>query len=205
MKVVYVIEDDPMMADVIALAARSTVIFDETGAETHPGVLVFNDAIEPLSELDQNPPDVILLDVLLSGPDGFSFLNELLSYQDTAKIPVALITALDLPNHNLEHYGVFRILNKTTMTPEDIRDAILAGLDRAAELSSAESTSTEPDSSVSAELLSNGSVESASATPSSAGPTSSVSTPDSTGFGTSQLNQQLLQTPPSTDEPPHAL
>lgn len=200
MKVVYVIEDDPMMADVIALAARSTVIFDETGAETHPGVLVFNDAIEPLSELDQNPPDVILLDVLLSGPDGFSFLNELLSYQDTAKIPVALITALDLPNHNLEHYGVFRILNKTTMTPEDIRDAILAGLDRAAELSSTESTSPVPAVSSSTEPA-----ESASATPSSAGPTSSVSTPDSTGFGTSQLNQQLLQTPPSTDEPPHAL
>ena len=33
MSLVYVIEDDPTMADVIALAARSTVLFDMEGKE----------------------------------------------------------------------------------------------------------------------------------------------------------------------------
>ena len=130
MSLVYVIEDDPTMADVIALAARSTVLFDINGQETHPDVQVFNDAVEPISEMNSELPDVILLDVLLSGPDGFTFLNELISYHDTAKIPVVLITSLDLSDRNLEHYGVFRTLDKGTMTPEDIRDAVLEGIEK---------------------------------------------------------------------------
>lgn len=130
MSLVYVIEDDPTMADVIALAARGTVVFGANGQETHPDVQVFNDAIEPISEMNTGLPDVILLDVLLSGPDGFTFLNELVSYHDTAKIPVVLITSLDMTDRNLEHYGVFRTLDKGTMTPEDIRDAVLAGLEK---------------------------------------------------------------------------
>lgn len=130
MSLVYVIEDDPTMADVIALAARSTVLFDATGKEVHPDVQIFNDAVEPISEMNTELPDVILLDVLLSGPDGFTFLNELISYHDTAKIPVVLITSLDLSSRNLEHYGVFRVLDKGEMTPEDIRDAVLAGLEQ---------------------------------------------------------------------------
>jgi len=130
MSLVYVIEDDPTMADVIALAARSTVLFDANHQETHPDVQVFNDAVEPISEMNSELPDVILLDVLLSGPDGFTFLNELISYHDTAKIPVVLITSLDLSDRNLEHYGVFRILDKGTMTPEDIRDAVLEGIEK---------------------------------------------------------------------------
>lgn len=130
MSLVYVIEDDPTMADVVALAARSTVLFDINGQETHPDVQVFNDAVEPISEMNSELPDVILLDVLLSGPDGFTFLNELISYHDTAKIPVVLITSLDLSDRNLEHYGVFRTLDKGTMTPEDIRDAVLEGIEK---------------------------------------------------------------------------
>ncbi len=130
MSLVYVIEDDPMMADVIALAARSTVLFDMEGKEIHPDVKVFNDAVEPFSEMKTELPDVILLDVLLSGPDGFTFLNELISYYDTAKIPVVLISSIDMSQRNLEHYGVFHALDKGTMTPEDIRDAVLLGLEK---------------------------------------------------------------------------
>lgn len=130
MSLVYVIEDDPTMADVIALAARTTSVFDQNGQATHPDVQVFNDAVEPLSEMNDQLPDVILLDVLLSGPDGFTFLNELISYHDTAKIPVVLISSLDLSDRDLSHYGVFRTLNKGKMTPEDIREAVLEGLER---------------------------------------------------------------------------
>lgn len=65
MSLVYVIEDDLTMADVVALAARSTVLFDINGQETHPDVQVFNDAVEPISEMNSELPDVILLDVLL--------------------------------------------------------------------------------------------------------------------------------------------
>ena len=103
MSLVYVIEDDPTMAEVIGLAARQTKVVDESGKEQPPRVRVFNDAVEPLKESAKELPDVILLDVLLSGPDGFAFLNELISYTDTAKVPVALMTSMTIPGRDLRH------------------------------------------------------------------------------------------------------
>lgn len=113
----YIIEDDPMMADCLALSARST-IKEPVRIET------FYDAVTAMNAVSQDLPDVILLDVMLSGPDGFTFLNEMLSYQDTARIPVILISSLDLSGRDLSHYGVVQILDKATMTPEDIASAI---------------------------------------------------------------------------------
>lgn len=129
MSLVYIIEDDQIMADCIALSVHGATETLPDGTEsTPPDVLVFNDAISAIGSIDTDLPDVILLDIMLSGPDGFTFLNELVSYHDTARIPVALITSLDLSNRNLEHYGVFRILNKGTMTPADIQAAVLDGI-----------------------------------------------------------------------------
>lgn len=129
MSLVYIIEDDQIMADCIALSVRGATETLPDGTEsTPPDVLVFNDAVSAISSIDTDLPDVILLDIMLSGPDGFTFLNELVSYHDTARIPVALITSLNLDNRNLDHYGVFRILNKGTMTPADIQAAVLDGI-----------------------------------------------------------------------------
>lgn len=129
MSLVYIIEDDQIMADCIALSVHGATETLPDGTESEaPEVLVFNDAISAINSVDENLPDVILLDIMLSGPDGFTFLNELVSYHDTAHIPVALITSLDLSNRKLDHYGVFRILNKGTMTPADIQTAVLDGI-----------------------------------------------------------------------------
>lgn len=130
MSLVYVIEDNPMMAECIAMAARDCEQTEADGSKQPPYVMIFNDAINAANSLDTDTPDVILLDVLLTGPDGFTFLNELLSYDDTASIPVVLITSLDLSDRNLEHYGVIGILSKSTMTPEDIQAAVAAGLQK---------------------------------------------------------------------------
>lgn len=129
MSLVYVIEDDQIMADCIALSVHGATETLPDGTESAaPDVLVFNDAVSAMSSIDADSPDVILLDIMLSGPDGFTFLNELVSYHDTARIPVALITSLNLDNRNLDHYGVFRILNKGTMTPADIQTTVLDGI-----------------------------------------------------------------------------
>lgn len=149
MSKIFLIEDDPVMAECIARAAQlppktvpplppktvSPNRFPENPKpsesqpkpktpEPHHEVKIFPDAISAISALENPLPDLILLDVLLSGPDGFAFLNELSSYQDTAKIPVILITSLDLTGRDLEHYGVVKILNKGTMTPQTIQTAI---------------------------------------------------------------------------------
>lgn len=154
MSLVFIVEDEPIMAECIALAATGATTYpndrhptiltaEQVAAMTpeemskpanddNPQTRIFNDAIAAMAGLQEEIPDVILLDIALTGPDGFTLLNELASYSDTMRIPVAIITNLDLSGHNLEHYGVFRILSKTTMTPEDIRSAVESGLELAA-------------------------------------------------------------------------
>ena len=84
---------------------------------------VFSNAIETMEAISNNDiPDLIFLDILLKGPDGFTFLNELVSYTDTVKIPIVVVSSLDFKEIDLSVYGVVGILNKDTMLPEDIKN-----------------------------------------------------------------------------------
>ena len=106
---VFVIDDDKMMAECIARAAGEDV-------------LMFSNAIEAMNEVGEGVvPELIFLDVLLEGPDGFTFLSELVSYTDTAKIPIVVVSSLDFESVDLSVYGVVGVLNKDTMVPEDIK------------------------------------------------------------------------------------
>ncbi len=105
---IFVIDDDLTMAKCIANATKK---------ETR----IFSNAIEAMDALDVEIPSLIYLDVLLTGPDGFTFLNELISYSDTAKIPIVIVSSLDFSGKDLSSYGVVGVLNKDTMTPDDIR------------------------------------------------------------------------------------
>lgn len=109
---IFIIEDNPLMAECIARALSSY------------NVQIFPDAISATNALVDGLPDLVLLDVILNGPDGFTFLNEMISYSDTAQIPIILVTSLRLADQNLAHYGVRTILNKETMTPADICKAV---------------------------------------------------------------------------------
>ena len=105
---IFVIDDDPVMAKCIA---------DACGRKTR----IFADAIEAMNELDEELPELIFLDILLTGPDGFTFLNELISYSDTAKIPVVVVSSLDFKGKDLSVYGVVGVLSKDTMMPAEIK------------------------------------------------------------------------------------
>lgn len=106
---IFIIDDDKIMANCIARAV---------GGETR----IFSNAIEAINLIsDGEIPRLIFLDILLDGPDGFTFLNELVSYSDTQKIPIVIVSSLDFAERDLSDYGVVGILNKDTMTPEEIR------------------------------------------------------------------------------------
>ena len=111
---IYVIEDDEIMAECIAAPCR------KSGQE----VRIFHDAVAAVNALNDNLPSLIFLDILLTGPDGFTFLNEIVSYEDTAKIPVVVVSSLNFENQDLSHYGIKRILKKDTMTPNDIKNCL---------------------------------------------------------------------------------
>lgn len=138
MSVIYIIEDEPIMADCIASAILGV-------AKDPVEIAVFNDGVAAITAMNEKLPDVILLDVMLTGPDGFALLNEMISYPDMAKIPVVLISSLDLSKRNLEHYGVKQVLDKAKMTPEDIYAAVQTALSAPAEAAIASAlTETEP-------------------------------------------------------------
>ena len=110
---VYIIDDDREFADCIAkIILRAT-----KGIE----VRIFSNAIEAINATSEELPGLVFLDVLLDGPDGFTFLNEMSSYEDTKKIPIVIMSSLDLAGRDLMSYGVVEILNKAEMTPEDIK------------------------------------------------------------------------------------
>ena len=109
---IYIIDDDEIMAECIARACKAEV-------------RIFSNAIEAMNGIAEGElPSLIFLDVLLDGPDGFTFLNEMASYPDTAEVPVVIVTSLDLKGRDLRAYGVVRILHKDTMTPQEIRGCV---------------------------------------------------------------------------------
>lgn len=83
-----------------------------------------------IQAIDTQRPDVLVLDVLLAGTTAFALLHELQSYTDTASIPVILCTNLaeQFDAKKLESYGVRRVLDKTTMEPDDVVVAVKAVL-----------------------------------------------------------------------------
>lgn len=110
------VEDDQWLAELEA-AALTRAGYD---------VVAVNRAPAAIEAVDREHPDAIVLDVLLTGSTGFALLHELQSYTDTKIIPVVLCTntAERLPEANLESYGVRRVVDKTTMTPEDLVAAV---------------------------------------------------------------------------------
>lgn len=75
------------------------------------------DAIEVVSE---NVPELVFLDIMLTGPDGFTFLNEMASYIDTMNVPVIIMSEKDFSLYELSDYGVVGCLDKNTLKPEDV-------------------------------------------------------------------------------------
>jgi len=129
---IYIIDDDEIFADCIKTAIYSAYKNPEkpprkslahprkSDSESLPEIRVYKNALDAINNLNDALPALIFLDILLPGPDGFTFLNELASYTDTAKIPIVLVTSLELGDFDLKLYGVKGILNKEKMKPEDI-------------------------------------------------------------------------------------
>lgn len=106
---IFVIDDDEIMARCIGRASRQEY-------------QIFRDGISAMAAISEGElPTMIFLDVLLNGPDGFTFLNELISYEDTAEIPVVIVSSLKLSQGQLANYNIVAALNKDEMHPAEIR------------------------------------------------------------------------------------
>lgn len=79
---------------------------------------------DAVSKIDALLPDLILLDILLSGHSAFALLNELQSYPDTFNIPIVICSdmAENLDEEALRHYGVVHVVDKSKVSPQKLRE-----------------------------------------------------------------------------------
>ena len=79
----------------------------------------FHDGVDAISAMDEEVPDLVILDVLLTGPTGFAILHEMRSYEELMSVPVIIISSVKIPDID-ESYGVKKIFDKAEMTPQDL-------------------------------------------------------------------------------------
>ena len=80
---------DDMLANVKVLAAKLTREYFDVSTATS--------GMEALASVAADPPDLILLDVMMPGMDGFEVCRRLKADANTAHIPVVMVTALSEP------------------------------------------------------------------------------------------------------------
>jgi two-component system cell cycle response regulator len=81
---------DDILSNVKLLEAKLTTEYFEV-------VTAFSGA-EALAKMDDHPPDIVLLDVMMPGMDGFEACRRIKANRRTAHIPVIMVTALDQPS-----------------------------------------------------------------------------------------------------------
>ena len=113
---VLIVDDDEWLVDELSrrLEAAGCVL------------RIAGDGIAAIDSIDQQTPDVIILDIMLPGANGIGLLHELQSYSDTGKIPVIILSSSveSVDTKQLRPYGVVDVIDKSTMKPGDIVTAI---------------------------------------------------------------------------------
>lgn len=105
-KEVLIVEDDHALRDMFA------VMLTLGGFETSEARTGF----EALRRLDSRAPDLVVLDLLLPGIDGFAVQQEIAADAVLRRIPVVVVTA---STDNLSHLDVSCVLRKP-VTPETL-------------------------------------------------------------------------------------
>ena len=83
----------------------------------------FHDGVEAISAMDDVVPDLVILDVLLTGPTGFAILHEMRSYPELMNVPVIVVSSVKIDDID-ENYGVYKVFDKAEMTPRGLLAAV---------------------------------------------------------------------------------
>ncbi len=110
------VEDDQFLNDIISrkLALTKCTFFHASEGE------------EALKLINTEIPDIIMLDIILSGIDGFEILRRIKSDPKIKHIPVILLSNLGQASdiEKGKSLGAARFMVKATVTPNEIIDAI---------------------------------------------------------------------------------
>ncbi len=112
MSSILLIEDEPWFGE----------LYQQLLGREHT-VTWLRDGYQAMDHIEQQRPDIIVLDILLPWTNGVELLHELAGYNDTAKIPVVLFSAAlpeGLDDDVLRAYGVVATLDKTAVKPRQV-------------------------------------------------------------------------------------
>jgi threonine synthase len=118
---VLIVDDDP---DAVRLIRR---ILQSRGTFYVEAVDRGDEALE---RIRRDPPDVILLDLMMPGMDGFAVLEALKADERLRRIPVLVITARSLaPEEQARlRQQAYAVLEKGMFTDENLIEDMLAAL-----------------------------------------------------------------------------
>jgi DNA-binding response OmpR family regulator len=117
---VLIVDDEPMARTLLRLMLVRAG-FNVTEAE---------DGFDALTKVHQSKPDIVLLDVMMPGMDGFTVCEKLRLEQKTSAMPIIMLSAktdLDSINKGLR-VGATKYLTKP-ISPEDLTRHVREVLD----------------------------------------------------------------------------
>ncbi len=116
---IAVIEDDTVMLRALKVELSSN--FE---------VVSTMDGSEAISLINKSKPDLILLDIVLPGIDGFTILKQLKEKSDTKDVPVIILTNLGQDGDRKKGFdlGAIGYFVKSSMNLEDISKKITQAL-----------------------------------------------------------------------------
>jgi len=114
---VLLVEDDVWLSDLYA----------DTLSEH--SVIRAGTADEALELIDTNKIDLIVLDMFLPDHNGVEFLHEIASYEDSADIPVIILSAVakhdfGMSDERMKHYGIVEYLYKPEIKPKIVAERV---------------------------------------------------------------------------------
>ena len=107
---VLIVEDDPA----VRLMYRTALGFGGFN------VVEASDSLTALHLLDQHPPDIVVLDLMLPTVSGLVVQQEIAAHAHTRKIPIVIVTGSDMC---LDHVDVPCVLRKP-VTPDRLVNAV---------------------------------------------------------------------------------
>ncbi|MFM7320635.1 MAG: response regulator [Armatimonadota bacterium] len=111
-----VVDDDPATRSLLAR------ILEKVGWSVREAA----DGRSAMEQVVAQPPDLILLDLVMPGMDGFEFVTELRKHPEYSGVPVVVVTAMTLTHEDRArlHGGVERVLQKGSFTQEELMNEV---------------------------------------------------------------------------------
>lgn len=106
-----VIDKEPLVVIVEDDKNFATILQDYSRGHGYKSVMVHN-GTDAVNVIRENMPDAVILDIMLPGKDGWQILKELKQAEDTATIPVHLMSANDTSSNKARKEGAISFLKK---------------------------------------------------------------------------------------------